>query len=177
MVCGMAACIIAERRLPSKRQTALLLGLIAGITVILCMPAFHTMTGNRESNLLKSVWIESLINIVAFDCMFYAYLAAFIVCMMIRKTRRRLTADTRRFGFLIFALVFGAVLTVIYLKYYNGPRTGLFAQLVCMLGILRLFPDREHNAGRQHTVSAMTFSLVIVLCVVNLIAAIRVQTD
>ena len=176
MACGIAASLIVERRLPSRRQTAIILGLVTGIVIIMCMPAFRAMTAIRESNLLKSVWIESLVNIVAFDCMFYAYAVIFSVCMLIRKTRIRLLSDSRRFGFLIFALTFGVIATIVYLRYYNGPRTGLFAQLICMLGILRLLTARSEVATPVSRSVPVAFTLCVLVCVGNLIAAICIQS-
>lgn len=140
LFCACASWLVAMRERPSRRRLLMLGGLLAGIVVIMLMPAFRSMTGERVSHLVKSVWVETLINVVVYNCMFYLYVLLLVVALCLRRVRMRLMADRPALAFLLAAAAFGVVSTCVYVLYFNGARTGLFAQLVCSIALLRLLP-------------------------------------
>lgn len=173
-LCGLTAYYLIERRRPSRAEWALLLGLLAGALVIFCMPAFWAMKEARESNLVKSVLWETLFNVVAFDCIYYLYIFLLALALCVRRWRQRILADRQGAAFLGLVLAFGTVATLIYMKYYNGPRTGAFPQMVCLIGVLYLFRYlHPSSVARIWQYGAM--ALACILSAVNLIAAIPAQ--
>lgn len=163
-------CYVASSGIRVTRRRWLMLGsLLAGILIIACMPAFRAMTGERVSHLVKSVWIETIINVFAYNCCFYIYMLLLLVAFAMRTVRRRLRADKEARAFLLAVAAFGIVATCIYVMYFNGARTGLFSQLMCGIGIMRLtpflFPASRGGAvaGRCVCLAAMALSLVSVI--------------
>lgn len=129
MVCGLVVwAMIVRTHVITGQRVTMAIGLLIGFICRISMPAFWRMPAVRESHVIKSVWLETVINVVAFDCMFYLLAIALILVMMLPGLRRRWSAmkrDDR--AFVMFALTFGVVSTVIYLRYFNGARTGFSA--------------------------------------------------
>lgn len=154
----------------------MLLALAAGIAVLACMPAMRSMTARRETFLcIKTVWTETVLNTVVFNCMFYVLAAFATVVFAVRRWRVHLLADRRRLALFAACLAFGVVTLPIYIVYYNGARTGFFSQLYCCLGVLLLLPvlwprGTGRRFGRVCAWGAVT------LAVINLGCAIKVQT-
>lgn len=176
LLCACACYIAFPGIRVTRRRWFMLGGLLTGILIIAGMPAFRAMTGDRVSHLVKSVWIETMINVLAYNCCFYIYLLLLLAAFIRRSVRRRLCADRQAQALLLAIGVFGIVSTSIYIMYFNGARTGLFSQLMCGIGIMRLSPflfpatRRGTLAGRCACGAAMALSLV------SVIWAIAVQT-
>ena len=175
MAVALGVYFIVIGKCPSRRQWIMGVALSLGILTILAMPAFRAMTVAREALLIKSTLLETLMNIFVFDCFFYLLAAATLAALVLKKIRRRLLAEKDDFAFVALTLAFGAVATAIYLRYYNGARTGVFAQLICALGLLRLLPVfGKVPAGRW--LRWIAFGLAWILSLGSMVQAVRVQT-
>ena len=125
LICFIAAYMLSGRSKPTSKEIVMGVGLLSGIMIIMLMPAFRaSVEGRCQFNWIKSVWYETLINVVVFNIIFYFYLFTFVSGLCIRRIRDRIRSNPENFAFLTGALVFGTVSTAIYLIYYNGPRTG-----------------------------------------------------
>lgn len=128
-------------RLPTKpkpESMAMYVALIAGIIVIICTPAFSNQTHIRHSNLIKTVWWETAVNALAFNFITYIYLAAYIIIISSRKLRARLNLRHNEIAIVSGAAIFGVVSTMLYFKYYNGPRMGTFSLIASALTLIWL---------------------------------------
>lgn len=176
LLCFIAAYISFRRSKPTSRQIVMGVGLLSGIIIIMLMPAFRaSVEGRCQFNWIKSVWYETLINVVVFNIIFYFYLFTFVSGLCLRRVRDRMCSNPENLAFLTGALVFGSVSTAIYLIYYNGPRTGGFCQLICFIAMLRLLPEFFPSIGRNAAKGQIIFLATTALCVVNMVASIRVQ--
>ncbi|MDE6277889.1 MAG: hypothetical protein K2M06_07255 [Muribaculaceae bacterium] len=159
----------------SKKEIIVVCGLMAGIITIFSMPAFRNQMGERESHLLKSVWWESAVNVLAWNCIFYLYAGFYALGLCVLRTRRIMMAERRQvFAILSGVLAAGAVSTLIYVVYFNGPRTGAFNQIMCALGLMYLlnvlYPRTEwRGAGMVANI------LIIAASIVNLSVAVKVE--
>lgn len=169
--------MLFRRSKPTSKEIVMGAGLLSGIMIIMLMPAFRaSVEGRCQFNWIKSVWYETLINVVVFNIIFYFYLVTFVSGLCIRRIRDRIRSNPENFAFLTGALVFGTVSTAIYLIYYNGPRTGAFCQLICFIAMLRLLPAFFPSVGRNVAKGRMIFIATTALCIVNMAASIRIQT-
>lgn len=176
LLCFIAAYISFRRSKPTSRQIVMGVGLLSGIIIIMLMPAFRaSVEGRCQFNWIKSVWYETLINVVVFNIIFYFYLFTFVSGLCLRRVRDRMCSNPENLAFQTGALVFGSVSTAIYLIYYNGPRTGGFCQLICFIAMLRLLPEFFPSIGRNAAKGQIIFLATTALCVVNMVASIRVQ--
>lgn len=176
LLCFIAAYISFRRSKPTSRQIVMGVGLLSGIIIIMLMPAFRaSVEGRCQFNWIKSVWYETLINVVVFNIIFYFYLFTFVSGLCLRRLRDRMCSNPENLAFLTGALVFGSVSTAIYLIYYNGPRTGGFCQLICFIAMLRLLSEFFPSIGRNAAKGQIIFLATTALCVVNMVASIRVQ--
>lgn len=177
LICFIAAYMLSGRSKPTSKEIVMGVGLLSGIMIIMLMPAFRaSVEGRCQFNWIKSVWYETLINVVVFNIIFYFYLFTFVSGLCIRRIRDRIRSNPENFAFLTGALVFGTVSTAIYLIYYNGPRTGAFCQLICFIAMLRLLPAFFPSVGRNVAKGRMIFIATTALCIVNMAASIRIQT-
>ncbi|MCM1337034.1 MAG: hypothetical protein NC187_00940 [Candidatus Amulumruptor caecigallinarius] len=177
MACGLAVWAwMKGRACITRRRVLLAVSAACGFICRVAMPGFWLMPDRRSSQLVKSVWQETVINAVAFDCMFYLLAGVLLAVLLIPVLRRRwrtMEIDDR--AFVVFAMVFGTVSTVIYLMYFNGARTGLFAQVICGLGVLRLSRAWGRRSRRMIVAGRVAFSLVWLASVINLVGAVKVQ--
>lgn len=176
LLCASVIYLLVMRCLPSRRQGVMLAGLCIGIVVIMLMPAFGAMSQAREANLVKSVWIETLINIVAFNIAFYLYAVALLIAMSFKRIRLRLTADRHNLALCVGIFAFGIVSTAIYLRYFNGARTGAFSQLLCTIGLIRLWGMFLRPSSQSIIGGRCLFAVALTVSAVSLISAITVQT-
>lgn len=145
LLCGLAVYFLILRRWPNRNEWMIAIGLAFGIMTLMSMPAFRASTHQRFSNLLKSTLWESLINVVAFNCLTYLYIVLWIIACCVRKIRHRILANRHDCAFMTCLLVFGIVATAIYFAYFNGPRTGAYPQIMSALGLLILLPYFTKN--------------------------------
>lgn len=174
LLAGLMTYGILRKGRPSVRYRAACIALAAGIAVVVLLPAFWHQVGERENNLFKSTLWETLANLVAFNCMYYVYVVLLIVASALRRTRTRLLANKREGMALTLAiLALGTVSTLIYLRYFNGPRTGAFSQMICALGIIYLLKDFTQGQWRRLG-RAMIF-VAFAAAYINIVWAICVQ--
>ncbi len=155
-----------------------ILGLVCGLLILFSLPAFRNQVGERHSQLLKSVWWESAVNILVWNCLYYLYLLLFIIAVCRRTIRNRLITNGK-FGLALNLAFLGAggVSTLIYLIYFNGPRTGAFCQILSAIAILRLLPYMGVNDWLIYACKRRWIIAVLVLTAsyINLGYSIMVQ--
>lgn len=171
MAIGIFVYFFVMKKLPGYSSRFLISGLILGILCIMCMPALWAMTGNRGSFLVKSTWYETLINIVAFNCMFYIYLVLLIIWALKRKTRKKLFGNRRNIAIAWGTLACGLIGTLIFIKYFNGARTGAFNQIMSTLTIM-YYMGQLKNVRQRHTI---LFCVAGMISIFNVAWAIDVQ--
>lgn len=171
LLIGLIVYLMVERKKPSVCRILILIGLSAGLVTIVSMPAFWLMTDERQSNIIKSVLWETLVHLFAYNCLFYIY--TLLVILRIIKSYRKDMVDIRAKAFHCCVFVFGLISCIIYLKYYNGPRTGMFSQVFCGLGILNINKNRE--VRNQILLSYISMTLIFLLASASLVKSIIIQ--
>lgn len=173
LLCGLIVYQLFVNKKLSNQHVVILVGLFFGLVIIASMPAFWMMTEDRTSNLIKSVWWESMVNIVAYNFVFYLY-AIMLICVSINKQIRKKIFNNRKSRALHFCLLtFGIISTIVYFKYYNGPRTGLFSQIFCGLGVIMIF--RELNYRIRRWIKYCIFLSVFSFAFISLLYSIEIQ--
>lgn len=159
-----------------RRPFIAVVGLSLGMLTIVLLPAFANQVAARYSHIFAdALWI-TLLNILAWNLLFYIYFILYISGLCLRRVRRRWFADNRAQMALFTAFaVAGMVSTVIYFKYYNGARTGAFCQLMSAVAIIRIVPTLFTFKIRRNA-RIISVAAVLLLSVVNLVASIVVQT-
>ncbi len=173
LLIGLIVFLLVEKNKPSTCRLLVLIGLFAGLVTIISMPAFWIMTDDRQSNIIKSVLWETLVHLLVYNCLFYIYTLLLIIRISRIKLYRKssINVTTKAFHSCIF--IFGLISCILYLKYYNGPRTGMFSQLLCGLGILNILKDR--HIRNQRIWSYISVLFVFSLASVSLIKSIIIQ--
>ncbi len=70
-------------------------------------------------------------------------------------------------------LTFSLISTVIYIKYYNGPRTGMFSQLFCGLGVIMIL--RSLNYRINIRTKYFVFLIISLFALISLGYSIKIQ--
>lgn len=169
---------IIRKKYPSKERGMMLYGLICGIIMIMLMPAFWNSTQHRVSVLFKPVLWETLLGF-AFIGLYYIYLGVLFITLISSRKRFCLRTDNRRLLALYVSIaIFGLMSSVIYVKYYSGPRAGCFIQMASAMGLMsitNIFHKKSLFFSR-HIIRHFITSLVIMLCFVNLCVSVTTQT-
>lgn len=173
---GLFIYFVISRRLPNRRQWWLVAGMCLGILSLIAMPATWHMIGIRKFHLLKPTLWESLANIFAFDCGFYILLLLIAISLLNSKMRKSFLAD-KNFSRLIIACFAGLLPAVaIYLRFYNGQRTGAFIQVACsLIGLvwfIKFTPGLAYFRSRGAKIFA---TITILLCTFSLSYACFMQ--
>lgn len=176
LIISLSAYFIIRRIKPNKTRLLMIAGMICGISMILVMPAFWNSTESRHSVIFKPVLWETILGF-AFMCLFYVYLLMFVIIISNSRLRKRLKTDkNRKLAVYISILIYGAVSSAIYVKYYTGPRVGCFVQIISALGIMdicRLFKiPRKLDKDLLRTI---TVSAALVISFINMSASIVMQ--
>ncbi|MDE6109643.1 MAG: hypothetical protein K2F72_05085 [Muribaculaceae bacterium] len=165
--------LVRGGRVP-RRAAVILAALALGMACIGLSPAFWDSMDFREPIWNRGSASWRLLHLMGFNCFFYIYLIAMTVALAVRKCRGRLLASRPVAARLLALLAIGLVTLPIYIKYYAGPRTGIFSQMFCLAGLLSLgaflCPRGIKRRGR-----AVLATVVYALCVINIAAAIGVQ--
>lgn len=177
LICGALTyfCInwIRQKRMPARCQTVMLIGLAVGLLINFSMPAFWQMTESRQSNIVKSVWWETLMNVFAFDFAYYIFIGVAIFILAIKGLRRRLLSHPNAMALTCAIAVYGTLCTILYILFYNGPRTGAFAQMACIGGLLWISEVFRIRIPRWGEIAA--FILILIFSCASLISAIVIQ--
>lgn len=173
---GLFVYYLISRKRPNRQQLWLLIGLVVGILSLLSLPAIWNMVDDRKSTLVKPILIETLINIFAFDCNFYIFLLLTAISLIKSKMRKSFLGDSN-FCYLVIAFIAGTLPAIyIYLKYYNGQRTGAFIQvssaLMMLVWFLKFVPKLASNKSWGAKVFA---TLTILFCFANLASSCLIQ--
>lgn len=160
----------------SARQWCMIIAYIVGACIIFCLPAFWHQIGDRPAHLFKSLLRETLIHLFVFNCLYWLYFGVLATALVVRKYRRRLFGDRDRLAWISGTAVFGLISMAIFIKYYNGVRTGMFNQLVSAVGLIILsgvfFPR-----GALRRVRLTVFGVVGALSYLSIIWADIVQPE
>lgn len=157
------------------RRAKVILGATAvGMACIAVSPAFWDSMDFREPIWNRgSAWWRML-HLIGFNCFFYLYLVAMAAALALRRYRRMLLGSRAVLARQLALLAFGVITLPIYIKYYAGPRTGIFSQMFSLAGLLSLAtfvrPAEIPRRGAMAVCAA-----VYALCIVNIAAAINVQ--
>lgn len=157
----------------TKQEIVILTGLVIGLVIIVSMPAFWLMTENRTSNLIKSVWWETIVHVIAYNFVFYLYVGLLIIFTIIKKTRKKIFNSQGSKALHFCILTIGIISTVIYIKYYNGPRTGMFSQLFCGLGVIMIFKSLGYKI--HTTIKYIVFLSIFLFACISLLYSIKIQ--
>lgn len=172
LICAFFVYKLILRKRPSAMQWAIFAGLFFGISIIVALPAFRAQTEQRQSMLLKSVWWESAVNL-SFFCLGYLYLFLLGVVLCCKRLRTKSLDSLNTKGLHAGISVFLLLSFCIFLKYFNGARTGMFAQLVAALGIISL---TKHWLKPTHPILGISSVIAVtLLSAVSLGAAIKIQ--
>lgn len=172
LICMLITYLFVKWKRPSRTMTVTVGAMALGLLVLVLIPGLRSQVVERQSTIIKGVFWETLVHTVAFNFIFYIYVAILAVYWANHRTRMWLMENGRiRLAVCLGILAFGTVGTAIYFMYYNGPRTGAFNQVICTLGIMYMT-----GALRWRKKIALTaLTTVMVLALVNAAAAIKVQ--
>lgn len=172
LICGLIAYKAAEGRKPTREQGIILGGLAVGIAILLAMPAFRAQTAKREPQWRKEVLWETLMQLSSY-CLGYLYVILLGIALCCRTLRRKVFNSRRAWARQAAAFTFTAISFVIFFRYYNGPRTGMFGQLAAGLAIMGL---TRHWVKKTRTVLGVTvLTVVTLMAAVSLGMAIKIQ--
>jgi len=172
LVGGLAVYLIVDKKITLQRML-ILGGLVSGLIFIALMPAFWMMTESRQSNIIKSVLLETLVHLIVFNCLFYIYIILIGIITCVKKMRRKLFSTRKATAFQLCVMTFGVVSFAIYIKYYNGPRTGMFSQIFCGLGILDIINSQKTRPNAS--LSRFVLISVFVLSFASWVKSVCVQ--
>ncbi len=165
--------LVRRQRLP-RPCAAILGGVALGAACIALSPAFWNSMDFREPIWNRGTLSWRLLHLLGFNCLFFLYLAAIVVVLAFRATRRRLVASRVHLARQLALLAFGLVTLPIYVKYYAGPRTGAFSQMFSLAGLLslgRIYLPRP----LPRRVALVAWALLFGACLASLAASIAVQ--
>ena len=174
MIVGSLVYFCVNKEKLSKQQCSLFVGAVLGLLVLIHMPAFGNMVGERSSFLVKEVWWETIVHVFTFN--FFSYVFIILLCgfLFAPKTRLKLLENRNEFSFLMLIFTFAILSTLLYLKFYNGPRTGAFGQMISIIGIIRLMSFFIKHKVSQ-TKKKRLYLVVIFICITNLSYACYIQ--
>lgn len=176
LIISIFSYFIIRKQIPDKNQLFMISGLALGIIMILCMPAFWNSTHVRQSILFKPVLWETILGFT-FICLFYLYILIFICLLFKHSFRLTLMRDNKKNLALCIAFItFGLIGSVIYLKYYVGPRVGCFVQFISAIAIMHMChinmtPNVLNKLYIKRTVIVLSFLLAFI----NMTASVIIQ--
>lgn len=177
MLCACGIYGITRWKRPSRVSAAIFLGIMAGLGCITISPAFWASMDFRQPIWNKGAISWKILHLIGFNICFYIYFIMFVFAIGLKKTRNKIRTDRSYIAFLVAVLCFGIITLPIYIKYYAGPRTGAFSQLISLIGIIAILPIffmRNIN-GESGNTGRFLFYLMSVLCMVNIAISIPIQ--
>lgn len=175
LVVGCVTYFVCRRLMPNKSEWFMLIGLVCGVGLIVMMPAFRLSVSDRESVLFKPVLWETIVGF-CFIGLFFVYAVLLGVGFAISSIRRRLTG---KLPMLAAILAFDIVGVAIFMKYYSGPRVGVFVQLASAIGIMTtcsgILANKCLECRTLHCVKWGGVVFAFVMSFVNLWAALGIQ--
>lgn len=173
LLCALVVYQFIEGGRPTLQRWIIAVGLLIGIVIVLSMPGFWTMTEERRSMLVKSTLWETLVNAIAYNCLYYIYVAVLVGVALSKHMRDRVFRSRRHLAMQAAVFVFGSITTYLYIQYYNGPRTGMFGQLISGIGIMAI--AKNWNLRQHRCVNIGILTAVFTLAVVSMIVSINIQ--
>lgn len=164
---------ISIRKRPTPYRISLYIGLLLGLATIAAMPAFWLMTDERHSNIIKTVLWETLVHLFVYNCLFYLYAILLIIVCSVTKLRKRIFTDSKTLAYHVSILTFGLISCIVYIKYYNGPRTGMFSQIFCGLGIIGII--KSLGLFNSKIAGYISLTAIFLLASVSLAKSIQIQ--
>lgn len=131
--------ILAKEK-PIQVQIFAFAGLSMGLMMFFGVPGFMNSFTWRDNKLFNLDFHWTLYNLLLFNCFFPIYLILLIRVFLVKRIRVRMVENVNKLSSFIAIAVFGVVSTSIYYAYFTGPRCGIFNQLVCSIGILKVLP-------------------------------------
>ena len=179
MLCACGVYGIARWERPSRVSIAIFLGILVGLGCITISPAFWASMDFRQPIWNKGSISWKLFHIIGFNICFYMYLIMFVFAISLKKTRNKIKINRSYFAFLVAVLCFGIVTLPIYIKYYAGPRTGAFSQLISVIGIIAVLPVffKKKINGNNDKIGKLLFYLMSIMCFVNIAISIPIQME
>ncbi|MDE6340181.1 MAG: hypothetical protein K2K97_10415 [Muribaculaceae bacterium] len=173
LLCSLGVYQLIEWRKPTLQRWLIALGLMIGICIVLSMPGFWALTEERESMLVKSTLWETAVNAIAYNCMYYLYVVLLLCAVVFHKLRERIFKGRCDWALQGAIFIFGTISTYLYFRYYNGPRTGMYGQLMCALGIMAI--ARNWNLHPRRWINMSVLTGLFCLAAVSLVVSIKVQ--
>lgn len=170
---GLIAAYLYRRHIPTSREWAVLLSYSAGGVLIVLAPAFWHRAAIQQSLFTRLTLFELAIHGIAFNLMYIFFMLLLAVVMMKGTYRRLLVHHRYMSGLTIFVAVSATVASVIYYRFYAGPRLGWFATLFCTLGATGVFSLIHPAVGKRF--GAVVKWIVMIIVPVHLAWAIAEQ--
>ena len=156
-----------ERKFPDRTNAFMITGLACGILTIMCLPAFRCSVNHRYSVLFKPVLWETILGF-CFVALFFIYMVMLGTSLIIKNKRKQFITDG--------ILTFGITGTVVYLKYYSGPRVGTFIQMFSAMGIILLCNHKDSGYSIfQHILRFSSVITAFIFSLTSLYSSIPIQ--
>lgn len=135
VIAGLCAAYLYERRVPGGRELMLVTAFVAGAAMIAVAPSFWLRVGKNLTLFNRFSYIELILNGIVFNGVYITYVLALFYVLSIGAIRRRVFSTGSSRVLTVFIFVSTAVASIIYYKYYTGPRMAWYGTQFGMTGL------------------------------------------
>ena len=172
LTCGLTLWLIVFRKKITVRKVCAWAFAGVGTGMTLLSPTFWVRGENEANMLQKFPYKEAIMQLGPALLFFIVFAIAFLILVSDRKRRQRLD----NYGLLTITGGFCIASLVVFLKYFNGPRTGAPLLLMSAVGCGITFSAIGRNV-RFKIVEWSLGCIVSIGVIVNLVFAIERQKD
>ena len=139
VIAGLCAAYLYERRMPGGREMMLAMAFVAGSVMIAVAPSFWLRVGKNLTLFNRFSYMELILNGIVFNVVNIMYFIATFAVLSIGTIRRRVFSSSVSRFLTVFIFVSTAVSSIIYYKYYTGPRMAWYGTQFGLLGLAVIF--------------------------------------
>ncbi len=167
LLCGLSVYFLTRRKEISRGGWMLAIAIALGAALIFLSPAIWMRTGYSQAGMGRFPLREAAVHLIIGNGCFYVFAILGAFCLCIKRLRGRLLREPE----LLIWSVAAVAATVLFVKYYAGPRLGWAPQLFSLIGTAQIFRSMGIRTGTKTRYA--TGGVCLAAICVNLGAAVK----
>lgn len=173
LAAGFLAYLVVMRKDLSMQLIILAIFFAIGTSLIFASPSIWQRVAIGSPIIARSTLLSHILYVLVFNCLAIIYITLFVCTAVVRKARNEWQKN--EFATLLMLFTVCIASTAVSYKFYLGPRTGWFSQLIGAVGIAYIIHAKQTRISKK--LRTTLIAIVAAIPIINLTAACVKQSE